>query len=231
MRRPASRGLTLIELMVVIAIVGIMSVIAFDALRRSRPRASFQGATAELQSLVHLARQEALSRGLNVAVLVFPSYVTPTGTGRIIVVADDTNVDLSLFSDAAFNFAAYDPSVVRSTANGWVIGTLDLPKDVLVGPVGGAGVASLPFPYDNITLNQACSFCGTDGGARGAIVFDRRGRATFRSVSGTAVQDSGQTGGASLSLYSTQLGTGTRNSVCTLVITRPQGMLRSIYNG
>ena len=233
MRRPISRGFTLIEMMIVLLIIGITSLIAFSTLRRSRPRATVRGAMAELRSLVHNARQEALATGLDTWVLVFPEYDNGVSKGRIIALVDDSDPAQSLQAGgAALNFAKYLPGTIKATANGRVIGSVDLPAGVLVGPATGAGVHDLKFPYASIALDTACGFCGTAGEGRGAVVFDSRGRVTFKRVSGTSIENSPDCdSGASLSIYSTDLQVGTANNVGTLIITRPQGMLRNLENG
>jgi prepilin-type N-terminal cleavage/methylation domain-containing protein len=228
-RRTTVRGFTFIEVVVVIVIIGILSVVAFDSLRRTRPRATFEGAAAELQSLIHAARQEALASGRDVAVLVFPDYATsPTATGRILVVQDDTVTKQSILAEGAdLNLGTYKAGLPASPPNGRLVATFDLPDGVLVGLGAGPGPGKLPFPYGTITTDVSCSFCADDGDHRGAIVFDSRGRSRFYSASGATISISGQAGGASLSLY----GTALNNSSSTLVITSPQGMVRTIHNG
>jgi prepilin-type N-terminal cleavage/methylation domain-containing protein len=231
-RKRIPRGFTLIELVVVVAVIVIMTTIAFDVLRRSRPRATFVSTAAELQSLIHAARQEALADGLDVAVLVFPQYQTGANArGRVVVVRNDSDPAQSLFvAGAPFSFDDYDPASPRATANGKLLGTFDLPSGVEVGPAAGMGAAGLPFPYDNIQTDTDCSFCAAGGDRRGAIVFDGRGRTVFYSAAATT---SGSDGGASLTIFGTELlpaggGLGTR---ATFIVTKPQGVVRSFHNG
>lgn len=227
MGRSSRRGFTLIEMAVTIAIIAVLSALAFDAMRRARPRATFDGLSAELQSLVHAARQQALAQGVPVAVLVFPDYRGRKSQGRFIVLQEDPAA--SFFATAsALNFDNYDPAVLAAPLGGQVVTTLDLPDDVNVGPLTGLGVANLPFPYNSITTNQACSFCNTAGNHRGAIVFDARGHATFYRAAGTT---SGDANGASFSIYGLGLVTGTTFTTSTLVITTGTGSVRTFRNG
>lgn len=230
MYRTGRRGFTLVEMAVTLAILVALAALAFDALQHATPRATFNGVSAEMQSLIHQARQQALAEGLPVAVMVFPNYPNPNGTnGRIIVVQDDTQTALSLFNTgAALNFSTYNPAVTATTPNGVLVTTLDLPRNVTVGPTTGLGQPTLPFPYNNIAVNVACSFCNGGGDNRGAIVFDYRGRTTFYNAAGAPLP--GLSGG-SFSIYTTQLGTSAVFSSTTFVITSPFGSIMSFQNG
>jgi len=220
---------------VTLLIIATLTFLAYNAMHRARPRATLESTSAELQSLVHQARQKALAQATRVALLVAPSYNNGQGTGRLVLVQDepDGSANPSLFSPAGTpSFGTYDFSNPTATAGGQVLDTLDLPLGVLVGPAGGSGLDPLPFPYDNITTNAPCSFCAAGG--YGAIVFDSRGRATFYSADGGgAIQSSGQAGGASITLYGPDVlsGPGGQYTTHTLVITSPQGMLRTFHNG
>ena len=231
-RKP--RGLTLVELMVTLLIAVILGALAYDALQQSRPRASLNETAAELMSAIHSARQSALANGTNFAVLLFPTYASSQGTGRFVVLEDEPVGDgnPSFFSTAApLNFANYDPTALGATPTGGVITTFDLPPQVLVGPAVGMGFL-LPFPYNAIPTNVDCSFCGAGGDRRGAIVFDDRGRASFCSAPGpTTISCTTVTAGQSFTLYETDLLSGATYTTQTLVITAPQGVVRTFENG
>jgi hypothetical protein len=220
---------------VVIGIIIVVTVLAWDLMRRGRFRADFDSTSAEIQSLIHQARQEALTYGNQVAVMVFPQYASGASSGRIVVVRDDsTNMFLDSTS-TALTFATYDPSVLAAPANGTggtVVTSLDLPVNVQVGPLTGSGEAALPFPYGSITVNVDCSFCGASGDRRGAIVFDGRGKSTFWNVVGANMQlDPASASGGSFTIYSTILPVGGTFSTSTFIITSPQGMVRTFHNG
>jgi prepilin-type N-terminal cleavage/methylation domain-containing protein len=224
------RGFTLIELMLVLAIVGIIAGIATYAMTRNRPRASLLGASIELRALLHQARQQALVSGDNVAVLVFPGVSGATGSlGRIVIYRDG----LSNFFEAgsAVHFGAYDPIAlgagvdVNGKARSEVIGTFDLPRDVTFGPAQGLGASAvLPEPFKSIPVTAECTFCnGTGAARRGALVFDSRGRARFYKTDGKPeVVD-----GGSLSVTAPSL-QGTTPLVRLIAVTATTGSLQSI---
>jgi prepilin-type N-terminal cleavage/methylation domain-containing protein len=84
-----NRGFTIVELATVVAIVAALMALGYPIMRRARPRVELAGLGTELQSLMNRARLEAMSRGRDVSVIFYPAAVTPTGVGRILVVADE----------------------------------------------------------------------------------------------------------------------------------------------
>ncbi|OFX24673.1 MAG: hypothetical protein A2V77_15740 [Anaeromyxobacter sp. RBG_16_69_14] len=234
-----------------VAIAAILGALAYDGMSRTRPRANFNGVSAELQSLVHFARLHALAEGVSVAVLVYPQYRGEGSQGRIIVYQESTNPAWSLFNTAAaLNFDNYDPAVLAAAAPpapdlpATIVTTLDLSSGVNFGPDVGLAVAALPFPYNGITTNVACSFCNAGGTGtranRGAIVFNSRGQASFYSAAGNALAVQG----GSLSICGTDLiAAGTTSMSCggvlatgtfttsTLVVTGVSGTGRTFHNG
>ncbi len=233
MGRNQQRGFTLLEMVVVLAMILILAALAGLALVRERPDGTLRGAWVELESTFRLARQEALARGVNVAVLVFPEHGEDAEhRGRIVLLQDEpVTSGLPSFFDPAQdpNFATFDPASSRATPNGQILDAVDLPRGVVVGPSTGSGTATLPFPYDSIRTDVACSFCGPDGGQRGAVVFDPKGRTTFFDVDGTTIRRVLTTaGGGSLTIHSLRLEEMGSDRRVTLVVTSPQGLVRAI---
>jgi prepilin-type N-terminal cleavage/methylation domain-containing protein len=184
--RSHRRGFTLIEMMLTVAIIGILAALAYPVLIRQRPRAQLLGTTTELFSLLRNARQNALATGRNTVVMLFPQAPSSErGTGRVVVVEDPAN---TWFGGTAPNFQTF--SATASPRADSLIGVLEFPNGITVG-FGGSAAPTLRAPYANIPSGSACTFCsGTDG--RGAIMFDYRGRAWFYDASGTRL---GVTGG------------------------------------
>lgn len=58
-------GFSLIELMTVVAIVGLVVVVTIPAFGKMRRRAALLAATAELRSVFHLTRSRAIARNVN----------------------------------------------------------------------------------------------------------------------------------------------------------------------
>lgn len=225
-----ARGVTLTELMVVLAVVAIVAAIASNRMTRSRPRASLIGSTVELRALLHQARQQALVSGADVAVLVYPGVSGQADSlGRVVVYQDAL---FNFFNAAsAVHFGAYDPIALGGATDaggnfkGEVIETHDLPKGVVFGPASGMGTsATLPAPFNTIPVTKECSFCvGTGAARRGAVVFDHRGRARFYGADGPPMV----VDGGSLSLTTAEL-QGATPLVRLVAITATTGSLQSV---
>jgi len=223
------RGFTLVEMAVVVSIIAILAALASEEIGRQKPRATLSSTSAQLQSIIHYARQSALGSGVNVAVMIFPDFVTGTNrTGRVIVYQDGT---FDLFTGGAtggVDFATYDPSTLRTGTKGVVLTTMDLPLGIVIGPPAGMGsAATLAAPLNNISVNSFCSFCRAGADNRGAIMFGPSGSPTFYGSQSAGVDTPVPvTGGASLSLQSPIL-----SGQQTVVITTPAGAIQVIKNG
>lgn len=68
MRRHASRGVTLVEMLIVVAIIGLMVAVALPAFSSIQRRSAVRAACKELQTIFHLARSRAIARGTNTGV-------------------------------------------------------------------------------------------------------------------------------------------------------------------
>jgi prepilin-type N-terminal cleavage/methylation domain-containing protein len=219
-----ARGLTIIELMVVLAIIATVAAFAAVSMNRARPRGSLAGATIQLRALLHQARQQALVSGADVAVLFFPGVSAIQGSlGRVVVYQDGT---FDFFNPAAaVHFNAYDPVALGAGPRGQVIETYDLPREVNFGPATGLGSSAiLPAPFATIPVTAECTFCAGIGTARrGAVVFDRRGRARFYGADGPPLV----VDGGSIALTAPDLQT-TTPLVRLLAVTATTGSLQSV---
>jgi prepilin-type N-terminal cleavage/methylation domain-containing protein len=182
-RRPGTRGFTLIEMAVVVAIAAVLAALAYTALRRANPRARLAGLGTELHAMLHGARQEALARGRDVAVLFYPAAANGPGTGRVFVLADE---------QGGFLLGAAPPglpdfcTMAPASPSGQVIATLDLPPGFTLS--APARAQAFPFPWNLVPAPAGgCSFCSTGATAQGAVRFDAQGKATFYSTCGAVL--------------------------------------------
>ena len=228
-RRPAAPGFSLIEMAIVVAVIAVLAAVAGPLLLRNRPRATLATTTAEVQSFIHFARQSALASGDDVAVLVFPDWTSGDGRtqGRLVAYRDGSAAR-DFFQGGPVHFDDYSASVLKVGVRSAVLGTLELPAGITIGPLTGLGTAAvLPAPFDKVKVDSFCSFCTTTPGARrGAIRFDAHGSATFYGNGATTETPVAVTGGASLSLQAADLRGGR-----TLVITAVAGSIQALENG
>jgi len=219
MTRRTNLGFTLIELMVVVAVVGVLATLAVTTFGRQKPRQTLDNQALELRSLLHGARQTALTTGQPVVVMLFPDYAVGTPSiGRLIVYQDGAG---SFFQTAAaVNFDNVSVAQPVAGPGSEVLDRLDLPFGVIVGPTAGQGAgAVMPPPFAGIAIDKACGFC-TGANRRGAIVFDPGGSASFYDRAGAPLA---LPAGASFSLTSADAA-----EVRTLVVAAPTGALTTL---
>ena len=184
-----ARGFTLIEMLMAVAIIGVLAGMSAVALDRMKSRGNFASATGDFIATLRTARAEAFARGN-------PTVVVVDMDARQWWAVEDVNGDFAL---ASFSSSSPAPSPDRLIYQG------QLPTNVSFGPVNGWG-AALPAPfsgvptgYTNIVLADGgsggtvdisvdggsaapnfkyCSFCDTSS-KKGAITFLPSGGALF----------------------------------------------------
>ncbi len=119
MKRRNSKGFTLVEIMVVVALVGIVSAIAFPLIFAWLPNMRLQTAVRDLYSNIQRAKVEAMKSSVNSA-LTFNQVVG--GTTFVYVVFADADADCEL--DAG--------ETVFIRVQNW-------PNDVFFDPANGGG--------------------------------------------------------------------------------------------
>lgn len=170
------RGFTLVEMVVTVAVLGILLALAWSGLGKVRKRADYTGTSGELEAVLHNARQTALSTGNPVVVAVNTAFATPTGgLGRVVVFEDPGGLFFS--GTGALNLGNYNwasPGYTLPAPSDPGVTVFDLPRGVTFAPPLATLVMRPPFT--GVSLAGACSFCG---GPVGGLRFDERGQVTF----------------------------------------------------
>jgi prepilin-type N-terminal cleavage/methylation domain-containing protein len=217
-RKP--QGFTLLEMVVVLAIIMAVIGMIYGVSRRPRESAQLSSVVLDVRGLFAQARQEALTTGRDVVVMVFPDFPTPArGTGRLIIYRDGNG---DFFSNAGpVNFETYDPTGTAAGPNSEVLEVLDLEAGAFFGPATGQGAGvTLAAPFALLPVDSACTFCG-GAPRRGAVVFDHAGRARFHSANGPPLA---APAGGSITVTSTTWA----DEVRTLAVMASTGALRTI---
>src|SRR5690242_10832251 len=151
-RKVTPRGLTVLELMVVVGIAAVLAAMSAGAYDQITSRADFSSVVGNLVTSVRLTRSEAAGRGVATA------FVVDTRNNRWWGVEAPTG----------WSLAAFDP-----TAPGTLIASDTFPTGsgkAVFGPAAGYG-GRLPAPFASVPVitSQAptfpyCSFCDRDTG-------------------------------------------------------------------
>lgn len=206
------RGFTLLEMMIVIAIIGIVTGMAATTATEIGARNATQSAASDLSSLLQLARARAEQRGSDVYVLIYPRMTKAgglTGGSGAVFVYEDTNGDFLTGSgpctgagivDCSWtNFTPPTNIVSPLTSGDRLIQALYLDDYAKKNVKFGKAVMPWAAPFASIGTTadgNGCSFCST-GPDKGAIVFtgeqqlrflDGAGQPSSQRVAGVAVQ-------------------------------------------
>lgn len=145
------RGFTLAEMLVVVAMVGIITLIGIPFMQRLLHKAKIQGAARETSILMNLARYEAIKRGVPVVV-----QIDPAGNEVFSFVDVHGGLDPLLPPDGLF--AAIPGAPARTTD--YVLGRIPLPAGVSfrfqaltdIASVDGFNNSGNPDPPDDMAI-------------------------------------------------------------------------------
>ncbi len=159
--------MTLLELSVVLAIVGILTGLSVASLSSLKANATFGGATGELVSAMRVTQAQAIARGTNTA------FIIDSASGRY----------WGIQTTSAFSLPAFTPSTATILTSG------TLPVEVTFGPAAGYG-AALATPLGGIPMTAGqgpnylyCSFCLTAGlVGYGSMLFEPGGPVRFSNA-------------------------------------------------
>ena len=146
--RPA--GYTLLEIMVVVAIIGIVSLMGLPALQNFILRAKHEGAARQISMLMHRAKMEAVLQSV-------PTVVSVDTANETVTAFADINED----GDFAFNPLA---GADYKTTDYQIGGTYRLPSGVDFLAPGAEAVVDAFFDVSWNTANVAVF--GSDGSVR-----------------------------------------------------------------
>jgi len=140
-------GYSLVELLIVVAILGLMAAITLPNFSKMRNRMALRAAAGELRSIFHLVRQQAISRGANTGV----KFVPIAGQWHFILYEDGDadgvrNDDIRKGIDTPLS----PPRVVFRESRNITIGLLDVAVRDADGDVVKSAVT-----FNNSTI---CSF-------------------------------------------------------------------------
>lgn len=151
-------GYTLIELLIIVAIVGLVLGVAYPNFQKMQRRIALRSAAGELRSIFHLVRMRAISRGANTGV----KFVLLGGVWHFATYEDGDrdgvrNDDIKKGIDRMIA----PPRIVFSQSNIVTIGVIDVPvKD----PDGD--LVKSPVTFNQSTL---CSFSPVGQATPGTI--------------------------------------------------------------
>jgi prepilin-type N-terminal cleavage/methylation domain-containing protein len=225
-------GFTLLEIMVTIAIIGILTTLALAGLDRLRKAADLSASLHTMVAHVSEARMQAMRRAVPVMLLVYVPEPADNAkkckAGASQGSADGQNcVNYFMFVDGGPTYLTdlestgtlpdYDPLGTSPATGGDTV-----LERVMWGPAANLVTAPTapPPPFQNVDVAGACSFCQlTSNVAKFANM--KMGALSFQP-DGTIKMTGGHHYGGSLNFISSNLVGGNR----TLAITMPLGAAR-----
>ncbi len=210
--RASRSGFTLLEMMIVVAIIGIVSAMSVATLDEMGSRNSTQNAASDVVTELQLMRARAQQRGSDIYVIVYP---TMTKAGAL----TGGRGALFFYEDADGDFLTGTGACDGTAECGWTnftpptnIRSVATERDRLLKAIyledyakknvrfGKAATTAFTAPFTAVGSGanaNGCSFCSTGASARGALVFtgdqqlrflDNAGAPVAQRVGGLALQ-------------------------------------------
>jgi prepilin-type N-terminal cleavage/methylation domain-containing protein len=186
-RSRSNAGVTLIEAVVVIAIISVIAAMAGTAMYRWKERAAGRSASFDFYVELNKARQLALERGSDVWVIVYPKLSSSGGNGAgAYFVYTDPNMDFVSSTCPSgqvcySTFAPPDASKMYPTAGMGQLEAATFLDQYSSQPLTFADMSlstkSMKGPFEDLA-DSGCNFC-SGSPLRGAIVFGGEGGARF----------------------------------------------------
>jgi prepilin-type N-terminal cleavage/methylation domain-containing protein len=186
----AGRGFTLIEMMVVIAVFGILAAMTAVALTRLKTTMARRGMASDLYSQLSVARARARAKE-RAQIIVIDAIAGGNQTFGYFFFEDTTLPSPTLFSAAQLNAlvtAMATPPGPPTVPAGYTLALLDSRTSTASPSVNGFYMnadswgGAAPFPWTNLMVSGkidttgGCSFCSA---GYGAVAFLPSGRAVF----------------------------------------------------
>lgn len=175
------RGVTLIEMLLVVAIIAMFAVASVPAFAELQRRAALRAASQELRSIFHLARTRAISRNANCGLRFFKT----AGQWQFAVYDDGDGdglktADIAAGVDKRFG----SPRVILPESKAVTIG---LPSQSILDPAGNAlSPTSSPVKFN---ASSICSFSALGQSTPGTIYLrDRAGEVFAVRVYGASAK-------------------------------------------
>lgn len=234
-----SRGFTLIEMMIVVAIIGVVTALAFAGYQQMGKVGSIQNAAHNLQSALSRARAIAQEKNADVWFIVYPE-IKEDGTvgdfGAYFTFLDtDGNFGTATAQRSYADFAP--PAAIEPNAGDAdrLIEAVYLEREGGKNAKFGKGTARHQAPFatsatdglNAAAIQQECSFCSGNGAARrGAMVFKPDGSVRFFDGAGAEISANGTVvSGRAGSLGLVERESATRRSF-VVAISAPTGFMR-----